>query len=137
MIGWDVSVLTTDDADARPLQILGVRTVALETVLSRPVRASCLQAIAVHADLYGTDPRVRRFVREAVDAGQTDVRLWGEPPSAALAPASAPLRHQLSVAARAFKAQALAAAAVPACPCDIIEVFRRDAPARPRLTPAR
>jgi hypothetical protein len=135
MIGWDVSVLTADDADARPLEILGVRTVGLEDALARPVHASCLQAIAVHADLYSTDARVRQFVRQALDAGQTDVRLWGEGPSGDLDAALSPLRHELSVAARAFKAQALAAAAVPPCPGEVVEVFRSGESARRHLAP--
>jgi hypothetical protein len=43
MAGWDVTVLTTDDADARPAHILGARAGDLEAVLARRVRGSCLR----------------------------------------------------------------------------------------------
>lgn len=131
MAGWDVTVLSTDDADPRPLAILGVRVVDLETVLARQVSGSCLQAIAVHEDLYAADARVRQMVGEALRGGQTDVRLWGEGCSGDFDAAAATVWHRLSVAARAFKAQALAAAAVPADPSEVTEVFRRGEIRRP------
>jgi hypothetical protein len=135
MIGWDVTVLTTDGADARPLQILGVGTADLEIVLSRQIQGSCLQAIAVHAELYDADARIRRMVHEAIE-GQTDVRLWGEGWPADLDDTAGPVWHRLSVAARAFKAQALAAAAVPPEPGEVTEVFRRGEIKRPAAVTA-
>jgi hypothetical protein len=125
MAGWDVTVLTPDDADVRPAQILGARAVDLEAVLARRVRGSCLQGIAVRADLYGSDARVRRMVDEARES-LAEVRLWGEgwwP--AELDGEAGPMRYQLSMAARAFKAQALAAAAIHADLAQDIEEFRR------------
>ena len=65
MAGWDITVLAAGDGDARPAQILGARVADLEMVLARRVRGSCLQGIAVRADLYGSDARVRRMVDEA------------------------------------------------------------------------
>jgi hypothetical protein len=121
MAGWDVTVLTTDQADSRPVRILGARTAELETVLARQVRGSYLQAIAVKADLCDADARVREMVRGALDDGETDVWLWGDGRSDL---AAGPVWHQLSVAARAFKAQALAAAAMPADDCQVTEMFR-------------
>jgi hypothetical protein len=123
MAGWDVTVLTAEDADARPAQILGARVADLETVLARRVRGSCLQGIVVRADLYGSDARVRRMVDEARE-GLAEVRLWGEEWPAELDGAAGPVRYQLSVAARAFKAQALAAAAIPADLARETEEFR-------------
>ena len=35
MAGWDVTVITPDHSDSRPLQILGVRVRDLETTLAR------------------------------------------------------------------------------------------------------
>jgi hypothetical protein len=127
MAGWDVTVLAADHADPRPLQILGVRTADLETVLARQVRGSCLQAMAVNADLCDGDARVRRMVRQALGGGQTEVRLWGGRWPEDLDGVADPVRHRLSVAARAFKAQALAAAAVPAGPSGDTEVFQQGA----------
>jgi hypothetical protein len=135
MAGWDVTVLSTDNPDPRPLAILGVRIVDLETVLARQVSGSCLQAIAVHADLYDADARVRQMVDEALRGGQTDVRLWGERCSGDSDAAADPVWHRLSVAARAFKAQALAAAAVPADPSEVTEVFRKGEIRRPSPLP--
>ena len=113
MAGWDVTVLTADDADARPLQILGVRATDLEGVLARRVRGSCLQGIAVRTDLYGSDSRIRRMVSEALEGGVAEVRLWGGCP-AELDDAASPEWHGPSFAARAFKVQARAVPAVPA-----------------------
>ena len=69
MAGRDVTVLTADHTDPRPLRILGTRAADLETVLARPLRVPCLQAIAVRADLFEADARVRRLVLEALAAG--------------------------------------------------------------------
>ena len=135
MAGWDVTVLTAGDADARPAQILGARVADLEMVLARRVRGSCLQGIAVRAELYGSDARVRRMVDEARES-LAEVRLWGEAWPAELDGAAGPVRYQLSVAARAFKAQALAAAAIPADPAQDTEEFRSTA-SRPTLVLAR
>jgi hypothetical protein len=140
MAGWDVTVITADQADPRPAQILGARARDLDTLLASPVWGPCLQAVAVQADLYDADPRVRRLVLGTIDgAGPAEVRLWGEGWPEDLQ-AAGPAPHQLSVAARAFKAQALAAlqppaagptlpppaaGAVPADPGQGTEVFRR------------
>jgi hypothetical protein len=76
------------------------------------------------------------MVLNALDAGPAELRLWGDRWPADLDGSVGPVRHQLSVAARAFKAQALAAAAVPAGPAQDTEVFR-SAVRRPSLVPAR
>ena len=72
------------------------------------------QTVAVAADLFGSDERVRRGVLEALDQGLTEVTLWGEHCPAELDQNVDSVQHRLSAAARAFKAQALAAAAAPA-----------------------
>jgi hypothetical protein len=131
MAGWEVTVLTPGRADSRPLRILGARAADLDEVLARPVHGSYLQAIAVSADLCARDGRVRQMVAQALDGGETDVRLWGGPRPDDLELAADPVRHTLSTAARAFKAHALAAAALPADPAPAAEVFRRG-PARRR-----
>jgi hypothetical protein len=130
MAGWDVTVLTEDVTDCRPLRILGARPVDMEAALATPLLRPWPQVMAVHADLYGADERVRRMVLDALGMGVTEVRLWGDRWPAALD--GAPLvRHRLSVAARAFKAQALAAAAAPAGPGEATEVFRLGEALRP------
>jgi hypothetical protein len=135
MAGWDVTVMTGDHSDSRPLDILGARVRDLEAMLALPVLGPCLQAIAVRADLYESDQRVRELVLRAFDEGQAEVRFWGDfrPED----PGAGPLPHRLSVAARAFKAQALAAAAAPAGPAQDVEMFRRGNVRSPSAAAAR
>jgi hypothetical protein len=135
MAGWDVTVITADHSDSRPLEILGVRGRDLESTLALPVLGPCLQAIAVREDLYESDARVRRMVHRAFDEGRAEVRFWGGVRPEERADRAQPLSHRLSRAARAFKAHALAAAAVPA-PAQDVEVFRRGDVGRPSLVPA-
>jgi hypothetical protein len=125
MAGWDVTVITADHSDSRPLEILGVRSRDLESTLALPVLGPCLQAIAVRADLYESDARVRRMVHLAFDEGQAEVRFWGDSRPADRRGGARPLSHRLSRAARAFKAHALAAAAAPADSAEDVEVFSR------------
>jgi hypothetical protein len=70
------------------------------------------QTVAVAAELFASDARVRSGVLGALDHGLTEVTLWGEHWPAELDGTISSI-HQLSGAARAFKAQALAAAADP------------------------
>jgi hypothetical protein len=127
--GWDVTVLTADQADPRPLRILGARPADLQCALSSPVRGPRPRAIAVCGGLYGSDPRVRRLVTRARDE-LVEVTLWdGTGPAGEPADSEGEwLPHRLSVAARAFKAQAMAAAAVPADASGATEFFRRGEP---------
>ncbi len=114
MAGWDVTVLVADHPDVRPLQILGAQTLDLEEVLeaidsgtgTRPRP----QALAAAADLFGCDSRVRQGVLQALDHGVTEVTLWGESWPPELDDSVGLVQHQLSAAARIFKARALAAA---------------------------
>ena len=138
LAGWDVTVVTADHGDPRPLHILGVRARDLDSILVMPVLGPCLQAIAVHTDLYDADERVRRMVLTAAEAGAADVRLWGGGSwPAGFDGGADPVSHRLSLAARAFKAQAMAAASLPAEPAVEIEVFRRADIRRPGLVSAR
>jgi hypothetical protein len=133
MAGWDVAVLTAGQADPRPLRILGARGYDLETVLAMPLAGRCLRAIAVEANLYRSDARVRRMVYHALDRSLAEVRLWGGGWPEDLDVGTRPVRHKLSAAARAFKAQALAAAAAPDAVSDDVEEFRTGRIGRPGL----
>jgi hypothetical protein len=110
MAGWDVTVLITSDEDMRPLEILGVETIDLESALEDWSERPHPQTVAVASDLFASDERVRRGVLGALDSGMTEVTLWGEHWPAELDSTVGSVHHQLSGAARAFKAQALAAA---------------------------
>jgi hypothetical protein len=121
MAGWDVTVLTADQGDSRPLEILGARVRDLEAILALPLVGGCLQAVAVRADLYESDERVRGMVLRAVGEGQADIRFWGDFRHEDHGTGAARLSHRLSFAARAFKAQALAAAATSADPAGVAD----------------
>jgi hypothetical protein len=123
LAGWEVNVLTTDHGDLQPLRILGALGHDLDTVLESPAPLGhCLRAIAIPADFYDADERARRIVRNACQARSADVRLWGDGQSAGQGGAGR-VRHRLSLAARAFKAQALAAARVTGEAATDVEVF--------------
>jgi hypothetical protein len=124
MAGWDVGVLTEVNADPRPLRILGARSFDLEAALASPVRGPHPQAIAVSAELFASDDRIRRMVCAALDDGVTDCRLWVDHPTAETDEADQ-VSHRPSAAARAFKAQALAALATIGEATGVIETFRR------------
>jgi hypothetical protein len=124
MAGWDVTVLVADLRDDRPLQILGADTVDLESALAATEYESKPHALAVAADLYGCDARVRQGVLKALDGGTTEVTLWGETWPAELDRSVDWVQHRLSVAARAFKAYALAAADVADASVGSTENFR-------------
>jgi hypothetical protein len=136
MAGWDVTVVTADDGDPRPLDILGVRARNFDAAFAAPLLGPCLRAIALRTDLYHDDERVRRLVLAAAECGRAEIRLWGEGWPADFDGSGDPVSHRLSLAARAFKAQALAAADLPGAPTQETEVFRRGELRRPRLAAA-
>ncbi|MDV7240971.1 MULTISPECIES: hypothetical protein [Rhodococcus] len=125
MAGWDVSAIVADHSDARPLQILGAITLDLESALASP-HGPCPQVIAVSADLYQTDSRVRRGVLDNLDEGQTEVLLLGDSFPDDLDERFGAGSHRLSMAARAFKAHALAAATVSVDSIGATETFRHN-----------
>ena len=136
LAGWDVTVVAVDMGDPRPLEILGVRARELDVIYEVPILGPCLQSVAVRADLYHADERVRRFVLAAAEAGGTEVRLWGDVWPEDFDGGADSVSHRLSLAARAFKAQAMAAADLCGEPTADTEVFRRGELRRPRLVPA-
>jgi hypothetical protein len=111
MAGWDVTVLLKPGEDPRPLQILGVDTADLESALALWEERPHPQTVAVAASVLASDERVRRGVLGALEQGLTEVTLWGDTLPAELDDSVGPVAHQLSAAARAFKSQALTAAA--------------------------
>lgn len=111
MAGWDVTVLIDRDENMRPLEILGVEAMDRESVLRSWQDRPHPQTVAVAADLLNTDKRVRHGVLGALEQGLTEVTLWGDECPADLR--VCPAHHELSAAARAFKAQALTAANHP------------------------
>lgn len=126
MAGWDVTVLIGGYEDVRPLEILGADVIDLESVLQSWEDRPHPQTVAVAADLLGSDPRVRQHVLNALEQGATEVTLWGDCLPAELDRSVDSVQHELTAAARAFKAQALAAANDPAAAAcvGLSETFR-------------
>ena len=133
MAGWDVTVLIDGDDDVRPLGILGVDVQDLEWALELWDDRPHPQTVAIAAELFSRDARVRRGVLTALDHGLTEVTLWGEHCPAELDDTVGAVRHQLSAAARAFKGHALAAIGSLAEPVGESEIFRRGVMARPSV----
>jgi len=108
--GWDVRVMLPGRQNRRPLQILGVHTVDLETALCAPAAETVGHGLAVVADAFAADPRIRHRVQSALRRSLTEVVLWGDSWPTAVNHRLASVRHVPTVAARAFKRQALLAA---------------------------
>jgi hypothetical protein len=123
LAGWDAMVFVAGRPDSRPLRILGAGVTDIESALALP-RGPRPQTLAVEAGLYESDGRIRQVVRDALDDGTTQVMIWGGLCPADLDNGAGSVEHRLSTAARAFKAQALAAAAVPAESIPVTETFR-------------
>jgi hypothetical protein len=107
--GWDVNVWVRQRPDLRPLTILGASALDgdSETVLRGIPHNG---ALAVSAELLRVDSCLRARVLETAKRGAAEVTVWGERWPAELGGPIEPAEHRLSVAARAFKARALAAA---------------------------
>jgi hypothetical protein len=125
--GWDGVVITAEHADPTPARILGARAYDLTAVLAAPPDDRPMHAIMVEANLYNSDARVRRMVQQVSRADLTELMLCGDDLPEGLHDTADQLRYRPSVAARAFKAQALAVAAVRADAGGDMEIFRRSA----------
>ncbi|MGW0246214.1 hypothetical protein ACWDYH_06190 [Nocardia goodfellowii] len=124
MAGWDVTVMVSD-GDIRPLEILGVRVVDLESGLAAKQRAPLPNEIAMDVDMCESDTRMLDRLLRVPDEGWADaVVLWGDRWPAELGSCPSAVHHRLSCAARAFKAQALTAAADREGLTTTVETFR-------------
>ncbi len=111
MAGWQVNVLVAERTGERALKILGADVFDLsddlQAITDEPDRAATL---AVAADVYATDQRVKRFVSTS-DRRRAEVALWGD--AGSVGEDVTAVSYRLTAAARAFKAQALKAAGLP------------------------
>ena len=133
MAGWNVTVFVQDASDPRPLRILGVGTGDLESVLTTRRKGLYPHTVAVEADLYSSDTRVRDGVHAALGHHPTEVTLWGDRIPPELDSEVRLVQHRLSLAARAFKAQALVAAGASAPDVTAAETFCTGRLSRPRV----
>jgi len=118
MAGWEVTVLLPHGGDPRSLRILGVGVSDLRSLDGTDAAS---HGLAVSAEAFTADARVRDRVRKSLDSRLTEVALWGRPlhgwplgPGRALTRA----QHILSAAARTFKGHALGADGID---CDSVD----------------
>ncbi|UXA07410.1 hypothetical protein KXD96_04535 [Mycobacterium sp. SMC-2] len=117
MAGWQVTVLLPDGSDARSLRILGVQARDLEEYFAAAAAdpGSTSESLAVSAEAFTADARVRDRVLRSLDDRLTEVALWGQVPSGwplRVDRGVARAQYALSAAARRFKGHALAAAGI-------------------------
>jgi hypothetical protein len=124
MAGWEVTVLLPRARDDRSLRILGVRAADLEPELASLGAGST--ALAVSAQAFTADARVREAVLEALGNPLIEVALWGDGWPLGVNRATARAQHLLSGAARTFKGYALAAAGIPGATVDATETLLCD-----------
>jgi hypothetical protein len=130
MAGWDVTVAVGEDGDFRPLQILGVDAVELNS--SSWDHRERSQKLAVAGELFRCDERVRHGVLQAFENGLAEVAVWGELWPDELHRGIRQVRYRMSSAARVFKSHALAAAYdLPLGVIADAETFRYGTIARP------
>ncbi|BBX47463.1 hypothetical protein GCM10009641_16610 [Mycobacterium cookii] len=111
--GWDVNVLLPRGCDSRPLQILGMRAVDLDAQTPLADTDHPIRGLAVSADMYAADARIKQAVLCALDRWMTEVTLWHDDWPLVVGHRTTRVQHVLSGAARAFKRHALAAAGIP------------------------
>ncbi|WP_297733728.1 hypothetical protein [Mycobacterium sp.] len=116
MAGWEVTVLVPHGCDTRSLRILGVR--ALDAEALPALTASSSQSLAVSAEAFTADARVREKVLASLGDRLTEVALWGDGWPLGVNRAMTRGQHVLSAAARRFKGYALAAAGIA---CDSVD----------------
>jgi hypothetical protein len=121
MAGWEVAVLLPHSCDSRPLRILGVCASDLESAMD-----PTSQSLAVSAEVFAADARVRDRVLTALDQRLTEVALWGDGWPLRVNHRMTRVQHVLSAAARVFKGHALAAAGIPFTSVDPTETLLCD-----------
>jgi hypothetical protein len=109
--GWEVTVLLIDQEDPRPLRILGADVLGPVVGLEPWTGRAPAQLLALAGDLLDRgDMRLGHSVLSALRRGLTQLAVWGDHPSPEWDRSRYQVHHELSCAARAFKAYALAAA---------------------------
>jgi hypothetical protein len=122
--GWEVNVLLPRHSDTRALRILGVHAVDLAQI---PVDSwhCAAHGLAVSAEVFASDERIRQEVLKALDRWMTEVTLWDDGWPLAIGHRTTAVQHVLTGAARAFKCHAMAAAGVSG-PVGPTETLRSD-----------
>jgi hypothetical protein len=106
--GWRVRVLTDDTANARALCVLGTYAESsgqLKVALNKPDRV--FRTSVLPLDLFDHAPLGHGPEQHAEIESSEEFLLWGRRVNTELAEPLRPVRHELSAAARIFKAEAL------------------------------
>lgn len=131
MAGWEVTALLPHGCDTRALRILGVQ--ALDPDAQFAPTGSTGHSLAVSAEAFTADARVREKVLESLHDRLTEVALWGDGWPLGVDRTMTRTHHVLSAAARRFKGHALAAAGIACGPVDPTETLMCDAATCSRL----
>ncbi|MBV5242687.1 hypothetical protein KUF57_03965 [Mycolicibacterium sp. PAM1] len=129
--GWNVRVLVDGPGERRPLTILGVSADAVSGQTDAGAAMSGFgpgTTVIVGADLLTRDSRLRASAARLATAGAA-VHVWGPPSYPGCRPA--PIQHELSTAAQAFKNSALRAARIDRA-AEPVETLYRLADGSPR-----
>ncbi len=105
--GWRVTVVTVDTAHRQALTILGTRARApgqRDDALTNSSRT--VRSLVVPVDQFTLDPQ-SLAVDDAELESPAEILIWGQHVNSELPGLLHPVRHELSAAARAFKAKAL------------------------------
>ncbi|MFE6921917.1 hypothetical protein ACFVAV_12775 [Nocardia sp. NPDC057663] len=124
MAGWEVTVVLADTRDGGSVEILGASVLDLDTSLAAAAHDPWPHALAVAADLFTADARVRRGLLDCLDHGRAEVVVWGDSVPASLDSRLDTVHHRISVAAQTFKDCALTAVGLPAVAGETSERFR-------------
>ncbi|OLP04096.1 hypothetical protein BVU76_02805 [Mycolicibacterium porcinum] len=136
--GWEVKIhlASAGPEDERTLRILGVKS-RMRSARFDP--ADWPDSILIGADVFNTQPDIRRIFNAATRRPHTEVAMWGGNWPGDLEVGTGMVEHRLSIAARAFKVYAVASAGLDR-PVDPAEQFLSgQRPARtmaPLLPPA-
>lgn len=122
LAGCDVTVLLTDETDDRALRILGADALrrgapGAEMHRTRP------DTLMLSTNMFRNDARVRQRILQTVERGFTNVMMWGDSGPAELDCPMTSVEHRLSIAARAFKKEALAAVGAAPKSAGLVETF--------------
>lgn len=111
---WDITVYLAACRDDRALRILGVAAHHLDGETELNAGPQWPDGIVASARLYESDARVRNHIAAASRGHRTEVAIWGGEWPTELGHRVGRVKHQLSVAAIAFKRHAVRAAGAPA-----------------------
>src|ERR1700721_2329176 len=74
--GWEVNVLLPQRCDSRPLQILGIQVADLCWRTLSASKEYAARGLAVSADMFASDPRIRQEGFTALDRWMTEGTIW-------------------------------------------------------------